>query len=309
MIFPESLKSLPIWILWKLELDKNGRLTKIPYSAKYDGRASSTNENTWSTYSETLKKYEAHSSDYDGIGIMISTKYQLIFIDIDHCISKEDGETKVSPVAEDILERLCDQFVELSQSGTGLHIIALGNIEKNFKNSENGVEMYREKRFVAMTGNAISDGEPHIDNESLALIYDKYKTVKKPPKRSIQPQKKNESQLTLSDKDIVKKACERGNKFKYLYEGDFASAGYESQSEADLSLCMILAFWTDCDSESIDRIFRTSGLYREKWDREDYRNRTISEAINNCDETLSEYIERKNREEAEEFEKIFLSEW
>jgi hypothetical protein len=41
----------------------------------------------------------------------------------------------------------------------------------------------------------------------------------------------------------------------------------------------MLAFWTGGDAARIDALFRQSGLYREKWDRDDYRNRTIAEAL------------------------------
>jgi hypothetical protein len=41
----------------------------------------------------------------------------------------------------------------------------------------------------------------------------------------------------------------------------------------------MLAFWTGGDAARIDTLFRQSGLYRKKWDRNDYRNRTIREAL------------------------------
>jgi len=41
----------------------------------------------------------------------------------------------------------------------------------------------------------------------------------------------------------------------------------------------MLAFWTGGDASRIDSLFRQSGLYREKWDRKNYRNRTITEAL------------------------------
>ena len=47
----------------------------------------------------------------------------------------------------------------------------------------------------------------------------------------------------------------------------------------------MLAFWTGRDPDRIDRIFRSSGLYREKWDRDDYRDRTTGEAVAGCHET------------------------
>ena len=41
----------------------------------------------------------------------------------------------------------------------------------------------------------------------------------------------------------------------------------------------MLAFWTGGDASKIDSLFRQSGLHRKKWDRADYRNRTIAEAL------------------------------
>ena len=52
-----------------------------------------------------------------------------------------------------------------------------------------------------------------------------------------------------------------------------------SQSEADQAFCNLLAFWTDNNPIGIDQIFRESKLYRDKWEREDYREGTIKKAI------------------------------
>jgi putative DNA primase/helicase len=40
-----------------------------------------------------------------------------------------------------------------------------------------------------------------------------------------------------------------------------------------------LAFWTGGDPDRIDRLFRSSGLYREKWERADYRAKTVARAL------------------------------
>jgi primase-polymerase (primpol)-like protein len=50
---------------------------------------------------------------------------------------------------------------------------------------------------------------------------------------------------------------------------------YSSQSEADLALCRLLAYWANRDASRIDALFRRSGLMRKKWDRVDYRTRSI----------------------------------
>lgn len=286
--YPESLKSLHIWALWKLETDSKGRPTKVPYSTQYNGKASSTNPRSWGTFDQAMNKLEAHPDEYNGIALVISKEYGLVFIDIDNCIN-EEGE--YSETAMDIVSSFGSQFMEYSQSGTGIHIITKGRIPKSFKNSGNGVEMYDDKRFCALTGNALYEGEPKEEQSVIDEIYQRYKTVDKPIKRA----RTQNRGLQNDDKWVIQHA-EKNPKFMELYSGKWEQAGYNSQSEADLSLCGMLAFWTDCNTDQIDRIFKTSGLYRDKWDRDDYRESTISMAVSQCSETISEYLRRNERE-------------
>ncbi|HGJ66313.1 TPA: hypothetical protein ENS27_13190, partial [bacterium] len=90
-----------------------------------------------------------------------------------------------------------------------------------------------------------------------------------------------EPPLPQSDEIIIQKASSavNGNKFKGLMDGDIS--GYETESEADLALCTILAFWTD-NEDQIYRIIQKSKLYDEKWERLDYRKMTIGKAIDSA---------------------------
>ncbi len=96
--------------------------------------------------------------------------------------------------------------------------------------------------------------------------------------------------LDLDDEELLKRAREavNGGKFSRLWAGNWqADFGDKSQSEADLALCGLLAFWTRRDKERMDRLFRRSGLYRDKWDRDDYRNGTMDKAIVECREVYT----------------------
>ncbi len=78
-------------------------------------------------------------------------------------------------------------------------------------------------------------------------------------------------------------ACSgQGAKYQKLYAGEWSN-DYGSQSEADLALANILAYWSGKDSGQIDRMFRRSALYRNKWDRRHgratYGQLTIEKAI------------------------------
>lgn len=56
-----------------------------------------------------------------------------------------------------------------------------------------------------------------------------------------------------------------GDKIKRLWNGEWTD-DYASQSEADSALCFHLAYWLGKDPARMDRLFRNSGLMREKWD-------------------------------------------
>lgn len=60
-----------------------------------------------------------------------------------------------------------------------------------------------------------------------------------------------------------------------------------------MALCQLLAFWTGCDRDRMDRLFRQSGLSREKWDAVHYADgttygaKTITRAISRTDDVYT----------------------
>src|SRR5262249_18421114 len=85
--------------------------------------------------------------------------------------------------------------------------------------------------------------------------------------------------LGLDDAAVVGRAsaAKNGTAFSQPWQGD--TGGYGSHSEADLALCNYLAFWCGPDEQRIADLFSQSGLFRSKWQREDYRRRTIAKAL------------------------------
>ncbi len=104
--------------------------------------------------------------------------------------------------------------------------------------------------------------------------------------------------LPATANDIITLAGKAKNapRFNALMQGDYS--GYVSQSEADMALCNMLAFWCRCDADMMDCIYRQSGLMREKWDRRQsgstYGAITIQKAIADC-EKVYELKHRNHR--------------
>ena len=96
----------------------------------------------------------------------------------------------------------------------------------------------------------------------------------------------------FTDEQVINHASNTNNedsneKFKDLMAGRWEDR-YDSQSDADMALVSMLAFWCGGVEEQIDRIFRSSGLMRDKWDRitgdGTYGTITIRNAILSCAE-------------------------
>ena len=70
-----------------------------------------------------------------------------------------------------------------------------------------------------------------------------------------------------TDSAIVETLFDKKNgaKLKSLWHGQYQQQGYNSQSEADLALCQILVHHFNGNLITVDRLFRKSGLYRDKW--------------------------------------------
>lgn len=70
--------------------------------------------------------------------------------------------------------------------------------------------------------------------------------------------------IPVNDQALIIKARSHswgGDKFKRLWAGDWT--GYDSKSEAQMSLCRQLAYWTGRDIQRMDRLFRRSKFFKD----------------------------------------------
>ena len=277
---PTELKNNIQWVTWILENISVGKTTKRPYIAglpKYPtNRAKVDDPTTWKDYPTAL--LDISNQKCNGIGYVFSKDDPYCFIDLDHCVDKNGI---IEPESQRIIDIL-NSYTEISQSGLGIHIIVKAERPEGAGNRKGNFEIYTQGRYCAMTGNILY-GNPGImeRQEQVSQICSEIFKKTEPEQK---PSRQEPSTITLSDQEIIEKASKAKNsdKFNRLMSGQW-QAEYPSQSEADLALCYMLAFWTP-DTDQIDRLFRQSGLYRDKWDRADYRNDTINKALENTTE-------------------------
>jgi putative DNA primase/helicase len=266
---PDELKKLNQWVCWKKEL-KDGKETKIPYIATSQTKASTTDQNHYRRFENAIKAVE--NNIHEGIGFVFCETDSYLFIDLDHCIDEADN---IEPQSKRIIEIL-NSYTEISQSGSGIHIIVKAELPEGSRNRKGSFEIYDSVRYACMTGNVLQ-GYPETIEERQEQINQICAEIFGKPEQK--PSKREPSTINLSDQEIIEKASKAKNadKFNRLIAGQWQGE-YPSQSEADLALCCGLAFWTP-DADQIDRLFRQSGLYRGKWDRADYSNDTINKAL------------------------------
>lgn len=274
---------LPAWTKYFVLPD--GQKTKMPYNPATGERARINDLRTFADFKTTLVTYAM--GGYDGIGIAVGNGIGAF--DIDHCI-REDGT--LNDTANTVLSIFPTAYVEKSPSGKGLRGFfcvpedyVYDKTVYYINNRSKGLEVYMPgatNRFVTVTGDVYRTGEIPNDETAMTTLLD---TLMKRNKQVQQNHFQHHSYL--DDEAVIAHANEASNsdKFKKLYAGDWEDL-YGSQSDADMALLSILAFWCGCDEEQMDRIFRTSGLMRDKWDRKQagstYGAISIRNTVNTC---------------------------
>jgi putative DNA primase/helicase len=316
---PEELQPLRQWITWRYGRFAN-KWTKVPNWPTRKKNADTTKPETWGKLDDAHVFYLAHRDDKGewpiaGIGFVFSDEDPYCGIDLDDCIDVTTGA--IAPWARTLLD-LLNSYTEISPSGTGVKVwtraVKPGDrCKKKYKTGE--VEIYDHDRFFAMTGRRLEEYPATVEERQneVERIYrhvfegralDAIPSINGHAAHQNHAHERNGSTpkttpQTSSDPPADDQAIiERGhrvspNKFTPLWGGDIA--GHDNDdSRADLALCNLLAWLTHRDASRMDRLFRQSGLMRDKWERQDYRDRTIALAIADCADVFDWAPRRRN---------------
>jgi len=254
---PAELQALRQWVCWRYQKTVQGKFTKVPFDPTGEYAASSTDRSTWGDFAEALRTYFLSDCDIDGIGFVLREDDGFVGVDLDHCVS--DG--KISTWALKIIFEL-ESYSEFSPSGSGVRIFLNGKLPPGGR-KRGSIEMYESGRYLTVTGHHYPRSPRTIEpqQDAIEALHKRVFTEAPKPERS-----ERNLRLELNDGGLLKKAfaARNGAKIKALYDGSILS--YPSPSEADLALCSGLAFYTSNPAQ-LDRLFRSSGLFRDKWDQ------------------------------------------
>ena len=304
---PQELKTLQQWVGWKLTM-VDGKPKKEPRIPGTNYRGSSTNPKHWRTFDVALSAYQRNTDKNDGIGFVFKDGGGYVGIDIDDCVV--NGE--LSDMAKEIIAMI-DSYTEYSTSGTGIHIICkadkLRNGVEGRKDDPKGLEIYRSGRYFVMTGNALSPVKQVNERQDAVYQFmDHFLPEKKECPQAVQQDVTTlPVTVNVSDNELIEKIrqSKQGSKFSMLFDrGDYSdyrnADGSANHSGADMALAEMITWWTQ-DAEQIRRIFSASALaQRQKWQRRDYQDRTISEAIKRASARSSGYNPQEYAKQMEE---------
>lgn len=294
-VLPSAFNSLSAWnqfVCWKPVPSKTrpGKVDKFPCTA--DGRIIDAHDSKhWMT------AVEACNSGLD-VGFVFTSNDPFFFIDIDGAY---DGKAW-STVATQLCAEFAGASVEVSSSGTGLHIIgqyAGDEPDHACKNIPLHLELYTSGRFVALTGTGVTGDAGKVCNDALGRTIDGYFSPSSDTERPAAEWTTApvEGAYPIEDDNkLITKACEstsmfgQNAPFKALWHADaevlcqyYPDEGGQARSfdasSADAALAQHLSWWTGGDCGRIERLMRVSGLVRPKWDNhKTYMQRTILSA-------------------------------
>lgn len=253
---PAEMQAMPQWCVTP------GTATdKAPYGA--DGkRTSTTDPSTWMDFATACRL----AAEWGGlIGFVLSANDPFACIDLD---VKDDTTAEDMERFKSIVTTF-NSYSELSRSGRGMHIWVRGNIGPGCKRG--GVEVYSQERFIICTGNVYINAPVEDRQEMLANMVTQMRPADYTAAPLLDaPEKEDDTALIERAKGAA-----NGEKFLMLANGQWQGR-YSSQSEADMALMSIIAFYSP-NNEQCRRIFRRTELgKREKATKDDrYLNLTL----------------------------------
>lgn len=269
---------------------------KVPHDPRTGRPCDHLDPSQWMTYPE------AAATGWP-VGFVFTANDPYTFFDLDECRDPSTGQWH--PEALRLAALFPGAAMEVSVSGTGLHIVgqadmlALGPRKHKFGTETRPgmwLEFYTDRRFMALGQGFVGNFDLDWTSTLAALVPVSADPADAVPFADVTdpawngPNDDDELiSIMLAARGSIAAAFGDSATVADLWEAraDILGKVYPSTtgeawdgSSADQALMNHLAFYTGKNTARMDRLFRRSGLMREKWDkRADYRGWTISKAV------------------------------
>ena len=288
----------PRYIINSFVPNNKGKTDKIPVHPKTLKKHSAHDPSVWMDY-ETASGLASTLGEGYSLGYVFTEEDKYFFIDLDNCLL-ESGEW--SDFAKNVCQQFNGVYMEVSQSGRGLHLIGRYEGEMpshSCKNTALGMELYTSGRFCAITETGASgDSQLVKTTELLEFIATSSPVRNNDPSRpsewttesleGFEPPESNDEVIRII-RAMPKNAAEvfQGKQhasFDDLFDNneEVLAQYYPSQSgdvydrsSADSALAYRLHYFLGGNCERVAQIMGMSKLHRDKWDRSDYLPRTV----------------------------------
>ena len=163
MNLPPELTNTKQWVI--------ANKAKVPFNPNTRQPASVTKPETWGSFEEALA---ARDTAFPHIGYVLTLEDGLTFIDLD---TPQNPEQEARHAR--VLAAFEGTYMEISQSGRGLHIVAKGTAKQSIKRDK--VEIYSAQRYMICTGKSFPEGETPadiVDRPEFILGYHFFQTFK-----------------------------------------------------------------------------------------------------------------------------------
>ena len=303
---PQIMKDLTRWLCWQLQPadPKPKKVPMTPKNGKLVNAAVNKPEN-WLTFDEAISLYQRGLCS--GIGFALTNQHpRVCCIDVDHCFNPDGSLTAE---AQAVIDAHPNCYVEISQSGTGIHIWF---IDEEFKGGRRGgnVEVYAADRYIAVTGVRVqsSANDLPVVNGLCSKVIAKFIDVREENLFDVKTARATDEKINIDvsfetnlpmtddDRRLIEyfhseKCLERDPNAYDLFAGNVEEYFKRKNKPADDSvadndLMLKILYYiggsgTDAEiGQRALKLFNQSGLAkREKWQaRADYRRRTLNKA-------------------------------
>lgn len=322
---PADLRENSRFCLWRYE-ERDGRQAKVPYDPLNGEKARANDPNTFSDFATAERVLERRPERFRGLGIGLFG--DLVGVDIDNCVDGTGELSPLARDVVELLDSYAERSPSGSGLHVLCRAPGFTFDPARYytKNSGLGLEVYvagQTSRYLTVTGDVVRDAPIRTCPEALQELLERYmrrgekaegsgeilvnyKELARaagsdihtgntwsdtPVDNTAGAAQEREEAALLDDAEVLDRMLRsaKGADIAQLWGGEWEELGFSSQSEADMALCNYLAFFTNRDAAQMDRLFRQSGLMRDKWDRPQsgstYGALTVERAIRDCKTT------------------------